>query len=490
MRAPVGLNISEREIMRMSRWVLATLGAAVLVVAPAEMQARQMNFYIPPNCELDTQHYLVRNAELYVKAATETSDPEERAGRVADAIRVLQDALDQGEMENAAVWYFLARAYALGEDHPGTDSSFSKAEALEPSCADDVDTHRRFIWPVLFDEGIAAYEIDDLVTAEAKLSQANVYRHNEPNIPFYLGMSRVRSGQNAAAIDPFKVTVQKSEPDGPHSEIHQIAFFNVARLYHMTQQWDSAAVWYNSYRTLMPDDVEAITGLAIALESGGRLEQAMAAYDTVVARAELVRDVDLFRAGVVFFQARRFDAAVGAFQAGLQKNPHYRDGIYNLTQTYLALANPDDPEDYEPSPEELAERTDAATAMLENAKQLNEIDPANENAKRLMAAAYQLIGEIDSTQALMDEIESMPFEVNVTAFQAIPGGFAIQGTVQNKQAESVEIPAIVVEFLDVSGAVVATEVFEPGTLSASGSTRFDFRPTLEGIAAWRYRIGS
>ncbi|MDH5804699.1 MAG: hypothetical protein OEZ54_05885, partial [Gemmatimonadota bacterium] len=60
----------------------------------------------------------------------------------------------------------------------------------------------------------------------------------------------------------------------------------------------------------------------------------------------------------------------------------------------------------------------------------------------------------------------------------------------NKQAESVEIPAIVVEFLDVSGAVVATEVFEPGTLSASGSTRFDFRPTLEGIAAWRYRIGS
>jgi hypothetical protein len=54
----------------MKQVVMAGL-VTVALLGPVEPAAAQdFIIYMPPNCELDTQHFLVRNAELYVKAAT------------------------------------------------------------------------------------------------------------------------------------------------------------------------------------------------------------------------------------------------------------------------------------------------------------------------------------------------------------------------------------------------------------------------------------
>lgn len=89
----------------MKQVVLAGVAMVVLVGSVRPVSAQGFIIYMPPICELDTQHFLVRNAELYVKVATEARSEEQRARSITDAKRVLMDALDGGEEMNPAVWY-------------------------------------------------------------------------------------------------------------------------------------------------------------------------------------------------------------------------------------------------------------------------------------------------------------------------------------------------------------------------------------------------
>ena len=97
----------------MKQVFLAGVATVVLLGSAWPASAQSFAIYMPPICELDTQHFLVRNAELYVKVATETRSEEQRTRSISDAQRVLMDALDGGEEMNPAVWYFLGRTHSL-----------------------------------------------------------------------------------------------------------------------------------------------------------------------------------------------------------------------------------------------------------------------------------------------------------------------------------------------------------------------------------------
>ena len=79
----------------------------------------------------------------------------------------------QGEDGNASVWYFMGRNFTLMSDLAGADSAFTRAEELAPDCAGDIDTHRRFIWVPLYNDGIAALQDGDSEAAAIALAEAN-----------------------------------------------------------------------------------------------------------------------------------------------------------------------------------------------------------------------------------------------------------------------------------------------------------------------------
>jgi tetratricopeptide (TPR) repeat protein len=473
----------------MKQVVITGLVTAALLGPVEPAAAQDFIIYMPPNCELDTQHFLVRNAELYVKAATEARSEDQKARSIADAKRVLMDALEGGEDSNAAVWYFLGRTYALEADLPGVDSAFTRAEALYPDCTEDIDNQRRFIWVPFYNDGANALQVGDMATAREALAQANQVSNKEPFVPFYLASVLIQQGDVAGAIPLFKKTIAMGQMEGDYEESYMTSLFNAGRLHHMLRQWDSAAVWYAEYRKVVPEDPEAITGLLQVLEAAGHEEEALAFTDTILAHAGVLSDVDLFSAGVSLFQADQFERAIDAFLAGLEKNRYYRDGVYNLAQSYFALANPGEEENGpEATPEEQERRSEAAKDMLEASQRLFDLDPSSENSLRLLAAAYQLNGDTAATLDMLERIEELRFDVRVELFQRTESGAQVRGTIRNLKEEETTVPELTFEFLDLNGSVVARETFSGATLTSTGSASFQFNPAGEGVASWRYKV--
>jgi tetratricopeptide (TPR) repeat protein len=342
----------------------------------------------------------------------------------------------------------------------------------------------------LYNEGAEAWGNEDLATAREAFSKADLISDGEPFVPYNLASVLVSEGDVAGALPLFKKTIAMGQKEGEYEESYVTSLFNVGRLHHMLEQWDSAAVWYAQYRQVMPDDPEAINGMLRVLKAAGRDEDALTFTDTILVHADVLTDIDMFSAGVALFQADRFEVSARAFLAGLAKNRHYRDGVYNLAQSYFALANPAGREEGEDvSPEEEKAREEAALRMLEVSQHLLEIDPSNENSLRLLAAAYQLTGDTTSTLNLLEQIEELTFDVKVELFEPANGGYQVQGTISNLKEEDTTVPDLVFEFVDADGEVVAAETVFGTTLASKGSARFEFNLLGDGIAAWRYKVG-
>ena len=470
----------------MKRVVLSSVVAVALLGVAGPVSAQGFVIYMPPNCELDTQHFLVRNAELYLKAATESRSDEQRDRSIADAKRVLVDALEAGEETNPGVWYFLGRTYALEGDLPGADSAFTKSEALYPDCAEDMDNQRRSVWVPLYNAGVEALDVDDLAAAREAFAEADLISNKEPFVPYYLASVLLAQDDVAGALVLFKKTVGMGQTEGDYEESYITSLFNAGRLHHMLQQWDSAAVWYAQYREVMPNDREALASILQVLEAGGRDEEALAFTDTILEYAEAMTDLDIFSVGVSLFQASRHEDAIRAFEVGLQKNRYYRDGIYNLAQSYFAIANPRDSAET-PSEDEQKVRAEAASEMLDVTTHLLDIDPANENSLRLHAAAYQLNGDTAATLDILERIDALTFDVNIELFQPSDSGYQVQATLSNLKEEETSVPDIVFEFVSIDGRVVTSETVSGRTLSSKATDRFEVNAVGEAIAAWRYK---
>src|SRR5262245_28603438 len=105
---------------------LAILVGFTAALALGASSADAQGVWIPPACKLNTKHFLVNSAQLYLKNAVQAKTPDQRATNLRDANRVLNQALTEGQAENPAVWYFLGRYYILAEDMAGADTAFNR----------------------------------------------------------------------------------------------------------------------------------------------------------------------------------------------------------------------------------------------------------------------------------------------------------------------------------------------------------------------------
>jgi len=499
----------------MKRIVAGGFTAAVFcLTAPAAAQ-----FYIPPQCDIDTKHFLVKQAQIYVKAASEAKKPEDRQEALTDAFGVLKDAVERGEVENPGVWYFFGRAYTLEGDYHGADSAFTKVESLMPACATDTDTYRKQLWVPEYNAAVAALRENDWATAKPHLANANVIYHMEPFVPFYLGSIYAQDGEQDEAIEEFRTTIEMLV-DGPRDSLreagqdpaamdytqlitsarpfvdsiyddsYETAVYNMARLFHQKSAWDSAIVWYRTYLGLKPDDISALQSLALILDVNGQSEEAVPIYQEMLSRSDDLTDQQLFQTGVTLFQGEHYEIAATAFRKGLDKNPYFRDGWYNLGQCYFALASPPNDDSTEVTPEEKTARTEWAVKMLDVGHELRKIDPINTASLQLLAQAYQLTGEEDSLISVMNVYDGMSFDVNITFFEQTDTGVHVTGTLTNLKDEDTPVPEITFTFVNAAGETVTTETVAAQTLGSFATADFDLNPVGEGIVGWTYQAAS
>jgi len=464
------------------RKLVAVLGISAgfalgVAAAPAQAQYRE------PQCDLSTGHFLVNSGVVYIKGAAETGDRVKKERMLRDAHRNLIEAIDRrGQGDNPAAWYFLGRYYAASRDAIGADSAFDRAESMAPDCTEDISFFRRNLWVMLLNVAIDSIGNDNSEGALGVLRQANTIYDDDILGFYYMGSTFGQAGELDSALHYFKMVAVMGTEDPDRRESYQVAVFNSALVSGMLEQWDSSAVWWERYLELMPGDAQVLASLAEAYDQAGNDDRAMAVYDTIMARAEDMDYLQLFLVGEKLFIAQHFEQSARAFELGLEKNPYHRPALYNLTNSYLAIADADGL-----SPEEKRQWAETMESM---ALRLVEVDPQNVGSLRLLAAAHQLQRDEQATLAVLQKLDVMPFEVEMGALQPLDGGLSVQGQVVNLGQADTDVPVITFEFMDAAGNVLATEDLVGRSLAVGEVFDFDLTGAGEDIIAVRYKVGA
>jgi tetratricopeptide (TPR) repeat protein len=455
-----------------------SMSAAALLLAGAQTpglaqqkkgQQPQAQPQAKPQCDLKASHFAVSRAILYIQSASSSQDTTKQKQSLEGAHRSLMEALEQGQGQNPAVWYYLgvdhtlkldgdaaalsradsatnragatkadsAKADSLRraflDDATAIDTSFARVESMMPDCRKDVEQFRYRAWAKATNQGIEALRGSNYPKAKEYFTAANKVYDKAPTAFFYLGTVYASEDNADSALRYFALAAKAAENDTAEKEVHEKSVQNMARIYQVLEKWDSAAVWFQAYRKLRPDDFDALADLGAVYfaaanakkEAGDSakdkdyVRQAIALHDSIMSKADGLDPAVLFRWGVSVFRAEHSREAAAAFETGLKRTPYYRNGLFNLTNAYFQLAQekPDSARYY-------------AAKMLPVAQRLAALDPMNRGVLRLIAAAYQFLGKDDSTGVVLKKVGDMKYEVEVQASRPTSTGFEVQGSIR------------------------------------------------------------
>ena len=337
------------------------------------------------------------------------------------------------------------------------------------------------MWVQTVNRGIDSLQNGAFEGAKKEFRAANALMLKSNVALFYLGGIFANEAESDSALHYFKQVADMGLADAEHLENYHTAVENVAMLYQMLGEWDSTVVWFEKVREIDPTNNDALFGMAEAYFNLGDEARTLEIFDMVLADAASMSSLDLFSTGVRLFNVSEFDKAEQAFDAGLEKNPFYRDALFNLANTLLEIS--------QDASRPQADRGAALQKMDDVVHRLFEVDPVNRATYRILAAAHTLQGLDDSTAAILDEIEGLTYEVSVDISRPTSEGYVAAGRIINLKDTPTNVPPITLEFLDGTGQVVATDTIGGETLGPGASGRFNSTQAGD-IVAWRYRVGS
>ena len=192
-----------------------------------------------------------------------------------------------------------------------------------------------------------------------------------------------------SAAKYFRLAVPAAS-DPKYADERREALLNVARVYHSEKRYDEAMAAYREFLAAYPNDVQAKANLAELHLRGNQRDSAMALYAAITTHADSASADDLFGAAASVLGAipptpdtvdldaacgkalkkktptltarqisarcqpaavdtmKKFHAladplyrlGVATYEAGLAKNPYYRDALYNLTGISCSTTRP------------------------------------------------------------------------------------------------------------------------------------------------------
>ncbi len=492
-------------------------GILVAVLVWASPSAAQLPGWAQPKCELKPGHYLVNSGILYLKDASSTRFEDQRQRDLRDAEKVLMQALSSGGQDkNPAAWYYLARYYVLQKDFAGADTAFTKAGELAPQCQEDIDTWRRLLWAPLLNAGIRAWQGGNRDSAIATFRRANQIYAGEPTGFVYLASLFADREQDDSSAKYFKLAIAAAK-DSQYAKERKDAMFNLARVYHRSRHWDDAIAAYHEYLAAWPHDAQASTGLAAIYGTTGKSDSALALYTQIVEHADSASSFDLFYSGQEIFRAiphapdtaaqgdkcraearkdkklslrqvaARCDAETSkamreyvgsvaaqyrlvarAYEAGLAKNPYYRDALFTLAGTYYLMSD--------------------TTRSVATAQRAYAVDPLNQSTLRMLAQTWQLRGKTDSTLQYLRIADSLlPVDVTIGNFTPEDSSAVANVVVTNFHDKPSAPLGLVFEFLNAQGRPVATQTQDVPAIDPGGNKSYALKGAGPGILAWRYK---
>jgi tetratricopeptide (TPR) repeat protein len=498
-----------KQALGIPAWIL------VAALVPAATHAQQI--WLPAACDIKPGHQLVNSGMQSLKSAFNTKFADQRTKDLKDAERVLLQAVTTGNQEkNPAAWYYLGRYYLMAGELGGADSAFTKALVLAPACKDDIGLYRRQAWVPVFNAGVQAWQAGHTDSAIASFRRANQVYQGEPMAFVYIANLFVGANEMDSAAKYFRLAVPAAS-DPKYAKDRRDAFFNVARVYHSAKRYAEAKDAYKEYLAAYPSDIQAMAALAALYLRDDKRDSAMALYGALLGHADSASSDDLFGVATVVLggipqapdtadmdaacskaqkkktpalTARQISArcqpavvdtmhkyhawadpqyrlVAQTYEAGLAKNPYYRDALYNLAGISYLIGD--------------------SSKVLSLAQRLYAVDPLNRLSLAKIAGGWQLQGKKDSVLYYLTLADSLPVEVTVGTFTTNEQGADVEGLVTNFHTKPSPPIKLTFEFVDGKGNVVASVPQDLPAVAAGANQSFKLKATQPGIVAWRYK---
>jgi tetratricopeptide (TPR) repeat protein len=451
----------------------------------------QPSKYEPANCGIKPNHFKVGSAAGYLKSALETDVPESKHRILGEGVKVLLEAIKQnGQEKNPAAWYYLGRINLAQGDIYGADSALAKAEQLAPACQKDIAGYRRNAWISLINAGTTFEKEKNTDSALALYRQAAVVYHGSPVTYYQVAAALNDKGQTDSAAYYFGQAVNAAQgvTDTAELKYRDRSAFNEAVLQLNAKKYPAAVTAFQRYLSWVPNDVEAKRGLATAYRGAGQVDKAQALEKEVAAAgggapggaagseaAGGAGAQDLMSVGVNLYNEKKYADAAAAFEKASAAEPYNRDALYNLANTYLALKD--------------------GPKLLATAQRLVAIEPASENALKLLGEGYKESSKVNDAVKTAEKVLALPADVKVSDFSTTGSGATLQATATGRKAQTASGSAIkptdlnlTFEFLDAKGNVVGTQDAKAPALAPGATQQLNVQGQGAGIVAWRYKV--
>lgn len=439
-------------------------GRAIALIALIALPSAALAQKEPP----DTKE--TKEANKFMGLALMRQTAEQKKPFFQQALGPLQQAMVKNP-DNAKVWLLVGQVYAGLGDYIGADSAFRKAEALYPAYAEEISGEREVAWVEAFNAGLQAMDAKNNDEAIKQLELAELMYAHRPEAKMNLGALYAGKNDVAKAIKAFEGAIAAT--NGPLKE---------------KLKPEDQASW-KRYADMAKMNIAQLIGAQ----------------------------------GVELFTAEKFDEAAQTFMKAMQINPHSRDYLYNLAQSYYAKASKieeqrnalleEETKLKKTKGQEAAAKAKAdeaaklATELLPLYEKIAEVslrtmvlDPQNESLYHLAARSYKLTGDIATDPKVKSEWqnkalevlkkrEDLQFEVTEVQVGTGEGEATIRGTIKNLKAAAGSPIKIRVTLIGPAGTPIGSNEFSVAAPAAEQTTTFEGKIPVTGeIAGWKYEV--
>jgi Flp pilus assembly protein TadD len=462
--------------------------AGALAAAPLAAQERinlrlaqnQPAKYTAALCPIKAINSKVEKGISTLRKAYEAKTPAERTASLTESRQLLMTAITaEAQANNASAWYHLGRVALLRGDPVEADSAFTKAQELVPSCEIDITQYRQNNWAMLANAAIEFQKKGESDSALALFRDASTLFRGLPHVYSNMGVVFANTDKIDSAAVYFGKALELAAADTALAEDRNTAALNLAIMQSRQNKHAEAIATLRRYLEWKPTDTDARKVLASSFRSAGMPDSADALEVAMVAEfsktnLDSLDTGDLMAVGVAAFNAKRYAEAEDAFGRLVKRNPWSRDALYNLANAYFAMKD--------------------NAKLAETAGKLLLLEPMNEDALRLLAQGQRGLNQEEEVIKTATRLVMMPFLVEITSFQpgaskAVLVGDAVGRSPQDAAGKPIKAApmTLVVEFLDLSGAVIDSEEVTVPALAAGAKHAIKVEGTGAGIVGWRYK---
>ncbi|MFL5561202.1 MAG: hypothetical protein ACJ79K_07005 [Gemmatimonadaceae bacterium] len=485
---------------------LSLLGAATAIATSASAQQAK-------TCEIDeskpkevaTSNFMITQArqlppakrldafKKVVKSLTEKPGAPNDVGRNYELGKVffsiLEDSTAPRTMTRADLG-FTADPGAQVDVGFLADSTMRIVETAMPECRATTDTWRRQgAWLRATQAASNLFNAGNYDSASYYAKRSMLLDPGAPYAYSILASLAQRNNDVPGAIDFTRKAADAATSDTVFADQRRLSLFNLGILVGSQAETATgaeqqrlakdAATTFQTFLKEAPKDENAATArasLARMLTLTGDTAAVKQTYAGVLANPTSYGDDEVVTAGVVALRAGRDSDAANLFKIVVGRNPYSRDGLYNLA---AAMSN-----------------MGQHAALLPYARSLSQLDPNNPDAWLFMARGYQAAAKTEKTaaakKALTDSVvtvfakyEKMPTVVTVRSFAHNGTDHTLSGSIKNRGTAPASY-TLAVDFLDKTGAVVASKTASVGPVAPNSEATFKISVQGTGIAGFRY----